>query len=85
MIIIATRPTEMAKNDGDVYYPAGIPSESSPKTGHWEEYKDLDLRSFWICYTQKQVEEEVKTRGFFSPFIPFMQPLYQIKKRAHDL
>ena len=72
MITIANRPTNMDCR-GDVYYPTGLPSESSPEIWHWREYRDSDLHTFWICYTRKQVQEEVKKWGFFSPFIPLIQ------------
>jgi hypothetical protein len=80
MITIATRPTNM-DHRGDVYYPAGLPTESSPETWHWHEYRDSDLRTFWIRYTRKQVEEEVKKWGFFSPFYPLLQSYHNYREQ----
>lgn len=80
MIMIASRPTNMDCR-GDVYYPAGLPSESSPETWHFHEYRDANLKPFWIRYTRKQVQEEVKKWGFFSPFYPFLQSYHNCREQ----
>ena len=78
--MVASRPTNMAHKN-NVYYPAGLPTEDSPETCQIDEYKDHDLGTFWICYTKKQVEDEVKKWGFFSPYFPLLQTYLSTRQK----
>jgi len=43
-------------------------------------YTDTEWNKYSICYTEKQIEDEVKRDGVFKPFIPFcMTPHPQMK------
>jgi len=54
---------------GNTFWPDGIPKGSS-KPAHYDRYVDSHGVEFSICYTQAQIEAQVKRQCCFAPYFP---------------
>jgi hypothetical protein len=54
---------------GNTYWPDGLPANSS-NPGHDCTYINQDGYVFRICYTDEQIQAQVRKRGFFAPYFP---------------
>ena len=70
-IISVIRPT-MPCEENSVFWPNGFPDQDDSTKKHIVNYIDTDEQPFTIQYTDKQISDEAKKWGYFSPFIPLM-------------
>ena len=72
--LFAYRPPMSCPQDGDVYWPDGVPA-AHPLDQDVSSclYIDQNGAEFKICYTFDQIDENVKRNsGWFMPYIPLM-------------
>lgn len=69
--VTALRPPSTMARIGEFYWPDGIPVTSSNPFVD-VGYVDKDGIAFHVCYTQNQIDAQIRKWGFVSPYTPFM-------------